>query len=255
MIEIFSSGGVGDALIVGLKIQQGFEAEERRIVWRHFEKHECHGDACLDIQQQFADHSECFIMEQPHNNMLEMCDSVGGIYIDTKMGEVLSPYLKKPLARGSFFHEKLLGESDYIVVQAQAGRMNDNTRREVSLDVMNGLLQLFPDKKIVILGPESHPFHTVDMSRTINLTGATESVIDALEIINDACLFIGQDGIMAYYSLMLKKPTILAFHIHTLPEHYWNERWGSHAVALLGAGNILSQLPLNDKIERLLVNV
>jgi len=255
-LEIFSSGGVGDSLIVGLKIQEATKSNSpAHIVWRHFEKHECNADPCLAIQTKFATQAECLIFDKPEQCAKEMCHDIAGTYITTTSSDILNPYLDKPIHGEGFFLSPLMGEKNYIVVQAQAGRMHDNTRREVDISVMNQLLQLFPNKRLVILGPEEQSFETIDTSRTINLTGKTGSIIDVFEIINDCSLFVGQDGVMAYYALMRKKCAIVAFHINTLPQHYWNGRWETHSVALLGAGNMLQQLPQLNSIEQLLRGV
>jgi hypothetical protein len=235
-IEVFSSGGLGDSLIVGLKIKQAFQ--DASVIWRHFEKHPCHSEPCSQIQFQFADHVECRITDSPEKDALQMCGEVGGQYIDTRINKVLHPYLDRHLVSSGLTHQKLAGRNNYIVVQAQAGRMHDGTRREVGVGVMNQLLKTFPHKHLVILGPEWHPFSTTDMERTINLTEQTESILDVFNIINDCALFVGQDGVMAYYSMMIGKPTLVTYHIGSLPNHYWNNQWGTHALAWVGGSNL-----------------
>lgn len=243
-LSISSSGGVGDSLIVGLKIQEAIKScDSVHIDWFHFEKHQCHADPCLAIQTKFASHAECIITKNPEQDAMKLACEKEGRYLSTKVGDILNPYLDKQISCGTFFHERILGLKNYIVVQSHAGRMHDNTKREVGIGVINNLISLFPDKLLVLVGPKKHVFKTENDSQVLNLTGETGSIIDVFQIINDCSLFVGQDGVMAYYAMMQKKNTIVSFHLPTLPNHYWNKKWENHSIALVGGGNKINHLP------------
>lgn len=250
--QIFSSGGVGDTLIVGLKINQFKRnlTSGDQIFWNHYERHECHTKPCLDIMKFFANKSEVFIDNQPEKLAKQECEKYNGKYLDTVAKRIINPYLNFQIPVESFLDHRLLGRTNYIVIQAQAGRMHDNTRREVGVGVIDMLLHMFPSKMLVILGPEEHLYETIDQRRIINLTGQTTSVNDALGIINDCSLFVGQDGIMAYYAMMQKKPSIVFFHLPNLVDHYFNTTWMNHSLAIYGAGNHVKEIP-----ERLVENI
>lgn len=247
MHKIFSSGGLGDSLIVGLKISQTTQ-HRQGVVWENYEKHEVHKNCCETIQDKFAGHSKCIIVDKPEKEALAKCQEEGGIYLNTKITEVVCPYLNKPIDTMGYFNNKIFGIDDYVLVQAQAGRMNDNTRREIGPEVLNQLLDAFPSKPMVVVGPEKAIFSTKDMRRIINLTGETPSILNVVELINNCSLFVGQDGFMAYYSAMIKKPTIIHYHLPNLPSHYWHGRWSSHCIGLTGLGNFISKLPIDNEI-------
>ncbi len=254
--KVFSSGGVGDTLIVGMKIQQDslkFPATE--YVWKHFEKHECHSEPCLDIMDQFVEGAEFCITDKSEACAKQLAVDTGGHYIDTVITGWPNPYLKQPLCDGKFVleHSELFDLSGHIVVQVQAGRMYDNTRREIGPGVITELLETF-ERKIVIIGPEHYNYSFADSDRVINLAGTTDSILDCLQLINDCILFVGQDGVVAYYAMMLKKLTIVNFHIPTLINHYWNAAWQNHSLAFTGAGRNLNKLPEHEKLK-LLFNV
>ncbi len=251
-MEVFSSGGCGDALIVGMKIQQdSLKFPGTEYIWRHFEKYECHSEPCLDIMKQFVNRAEFCVMNGPEAAAKQMCHDVAGHYIDTVITGWPNPYLNNPLGNGSFLLKDpdLFNLSNHIVVQAQAGRMHDDTRREIGPAVITQLLDTFQSKKVVIIGPDNYEFSFAYSDRVIDLAGSTPSVLDCLQLINDCSLFIGQDGVAAYYAMMLKKLCIVNYHIPTLVNHYFNCEWTNHSLALTGAGNILNNIPNHKKIK------
>ena len=247
-MEIFSSGGVGDALIIGMKIQKANFKE--KVIWRHFERHDCHGDPCLDIMKQFVPASEMHIMEQPEKCAKQMCEDVGGTYMDSRVPDFPSPYLNNPIGDGKFIleHSKLAFLKGHIVIQQAAGRMHDNTKRVIGESLIRGLYETFPDRSVVVVGPLETQ---IDVPNIINLTGQTPSVVDALQTVNDCSLFVGHDGVMAYYAMMLRKWSIVNYHIPTLVNHYWNPSWKNHSLAVTGAGTYLNGLPVNDHVQKM----
>ncbi|MHA2009816.1 MAG: hypothetical protein ACXADW_02935 [Candidatus Hodarchaeales archaeon] len=242
--KVFSSGGVGDALIVGLKIQHRFPEVE--VAWNHFERHQCHGDPILDIQKQFVKNAIVSIRDKPEEQAKEMCSKSNGIYIDTVITNFINPYLKKPLSTGKPILN--LDLKDHVIIHMHAGRMHDNTKRTIAFNVIDDIRHKFLNKKIMLVGPEPVD---LDFPNCINLTGKTESVLEAMQAINGCCLFVGQDGVLAYYAMMLKKPALIAFHLPNLVNHYWNGAWALHSLAIIGAGNTLNSLPSGEKIEQL----
>lgn len=238
--NVYSSGGVGDALIVGLKIQQ-MNAKGQWIQW---EKHECHRKPILDVMRCFTPRAEVRISDSPEKDAKEYAELHGGQYVNTVITGINWPYLNVPIHSPNSFNA-----SGHICVQLLAGRMNDSTRRSISPFVINELYHKFPGKRIVLLAPE--PVHCQEFIGLVNLTGKTESVVDALDAINDCSLFIGQDGVLAYYAMMLHKPTIVAYHLPNLLRHYWNGKWATHSLALCGSGNCLHMLPVSSKVEEL----
>ncbi len=236
-MNIYSSGGVGDALIVAMKIEHMRLWTKTKInYWGHYEKHECHREPCTSIIKHFVSNGDCWIDTQPEKRAKELAES-NGTYIDTKIINFPHPYLPHPIENNFKFKTKIWDHDKYICIQTTAGRLNDNTRRSISFKVIHGLKKRFPDRDIVLLGPERLD---ITENHMINLTGETQSILDAFSIINDCVLFIGQDGIMAYYAAMLGKPTIISYHLPNLLNHYWNNYWSLHAVAMVGGNNVVS---------------
>jgi len=252
--NIFSSGGVGDALIVGLKIQKmRSQNGNHRYVWEHREKHSCHAKACNDIMDCFAEDAKFILSDNPEREAMEAKSGSTGYYIDTTVNWVPDPYLKFRLGSTFFMRNQVTWPDQLenpIVIQMAAGRMHDGTKRIVSIDVIKQIREWLPKKSVLLLGPE--PIN-VDIDGICNFTGQTsENIRHAFSCIDDCSMFIGQDGVLSYYAMMQKKPTIVAYHIHTLTGHYWNNAWANHSVAILGAHNNLSALPNSDKVQSLI---
>lgn len=264
--NVFSSGGVGDALIVGLKINKMRQQNGHgHFVWEHREKHECHAEPCSDIMSRFAEEAHFILSDQPEKEAMEAKAGCKGYYIDTRINGVIDPYLDFPLgsnflmlkrgAVGKSAEKKHWGGNlphdieNFVVVQCQAGRMHDNTKRTVGFDVVKKLREKLPGQPIILLGPEPVDFHG-DM--ICNWTGQTGSILDAFACIDECTLFVGQDGVLAYYAMMQKKPSLVAYHLPNLPGHYWNNAWAGHSLALVGAGVHLPVLPEGEKTEMLL---
>lgn len=264
--HVFSSGGVGDALIVGLKISKmRAQNGEGRFVWEHREKHECHAKPCEDIMGRFAEECHFILSDNPEHEAMEAKAGARGYYIDTRINGVVNPYIEFPLGSNFLWKKReAIGKSatkvhwdgnlshdieDFVVVQCQAGRMHDNTKRIIDMEVVKQIKERLPEKPIVLLGPESVTFHGQEVC---NWTGQTKSVLDALACIDECSLFIGQDGVLAYYAMMRRKPSLVAYHLPNLPGHYWNNAWAGHSLAMLGAGNHVRMLPGGEKMDRLL---
>ena len=264
--HVFSSGGVGDALIVGLKISK-MRAQNGtgRYVWEHREKHACHAEPCSDVMSRFAEECHFILSDDPEREAMAAKAGAEGYYIDTRINGVVHPYLEFGLG-SNFLDQKrgAIGKSaekvhwdgnlpydieDFVVVQCQAGRMHDNTKRTVGVDVIKQLRQSLPDQPIVMIGTETVDFHG---EMVLNWTGQTKSILDAFSCIDECAMFVGQDGVLAYYAMMKRKPSLVAYHLPNLPGHYWNNAWAGHSLAMVGAGNHLHQIPKNDKTELLL---
>jgi hypothetical protein len=264
--KVFSSGGVGDSLIVGLKIRKMRQQNgDCHFIWEHREKHACHKKPCHDIMGRFAEEPRFILCDQPEKEAMEAKAGCKGYYIDTRINSVVDPYLDFPI--GSHFLKQkrmAIGKSaerthwdgnlshdieDFVVVQCQAGRMHDNTKRTIGSDVIKQLRQCLPDQPVVLLGPEPVNFHEDGIC---NWTGQTVSILDAFSCIDECAMFVGQDGVLAYYAMMRRKPTLVAYHLPNLPGHYWNNAWASHSLALMGAGNHLRAIPANDKTNTLM---
>lgn len=249
-MKIFSSGGVGDALIVGMKIENLRVWTKAKIqYWQHREKHECHGHACNDIVKHFVPKGKFILSENPEKESKEI-EAIGNDqfknsckYIDTKIIEFPHPYLPNQIENNYHLSTELWDKENYICVQMTAGRLHDNTKRHINFSVIYQLHEKFPNKTIVMLGPELIPYETNFLGNVINLTGKTPSILDAFSCINNCGLFVGQDGVMAYYSMMLRKNTIINYHLPNLINHYWNNHWSLHGLAVCGAGNNLNKFP------------
>lgn len=241
MLKFFSSGGLGDSLIVCIKaLQQDIDAEIF-----HYEKHKCHKGEINDIINTFAK-GKCIISKNPEISAKEACSREFGIYLNTKIvqKEMISPFIGK-------FKNKLRGfenSAKYICIQKVAGRLHDNTRREIDDNIIIELSKLMPHHDIIVLSPEKH--NIKGGFNIINKTGKTKSVIDALSIIKNCDGFVGQDGICAYFAAMCNKPCIINYHMPNLVYHYWNDMWfHSGCVPLVGAGNLLKLEYCNNTIN------
>jgi hypothetical protein len=234
-VNFFSSGGVGDTLIVGLKIQQFINnlKDDVRASWYHFEKHECHElpiRQIMDRMLAYPGRKYVNIVDKPEKSALEMCKILNGVYLNTKIIEMDHPYF-------NHYTEKY----PQICVQMHGGRMHDNTRREVSLDVVQELHEKFPSKYVLLIGPERVD---VEEKWIVNRTARTPCITEAFQSINESFLFVGPDGIFAYYAAMKGKPCVINYHIPTLMQHYWHPKWADHVIPVF-SGNKLSSLPAN----------
>jgi len=234
-----SSGGVGDALVAGTKILNKFGENVR---WHHFERHACHNKALADLMQAFGfsevNHRIC---EMPYTEAttlvnrqrlipaIDQYDPTGG-YVSSCCRTMERPFLDKPL----YTIEQLV-PWDSICVQMVAGRLHDNTRRTVGAAALKLIRQVFPSKYIIVVGPEKNEWIEGCVENgLINLTGMTDSIVDALRVVNSCAGFIGHDGVLAYYAMMRRKPTIVSYHAPELAEHYWHDEWSTHGLRILG---------------------
>jgi len=232
-----SSGGTGDCLLVSaLKINKD------QYKHMHFEKHECHKKPCEDIMSQFTDNYEFVLSKNPDEDAKK-----AGKYISTNIVGVIEPYLKKRIENGFYTEHDCLMNYDYIVIQMTSGRLEDDTKRGFHTNIIKDIRNQ-TDKTIVLIGPERIGY---DGENVMDFTGQTESIIDAFSIINGACAFIGMDGVCSYYSLMLKIPTIIFYHIPILVNHYYNQSWDSHSMAF-HSGNWVDRLPNNSQIRNII---
>lgn len=245
MNAFISSGGVGDSLIVCLKILQWKRLHpNKEVVYYHYEKHRCHKKPIDQIIGEFIGDGECYIVDKPEimakNTVKTMKASSGLIkkvlqkdndvmYLNTRIENISYPYLYEGIKGKSLFKEP------YICVQSAAGRMGDSTKRIITPDAIRQILEFFSHFKVVVLGPKQNIFKDRNL---INYSGRTDSIIDAFKIINNCYAFIGLDGVLAYYAAMIKKSSIIHYHIPTLLNHYFNPMWKSHVIPYIGTHNL-----------------
>lgn len=230
-----STGGLGDALICLAKILQ----QNSGRYWFHGTGHYEHIMPIQDIQSVLPwMHRSCEkITKNTVNNLEESivkhCKSSNTKYVrlNTKITEMKHPFLHMDIVKS-----KTIGN---ICIQMTAGRMTDNTKRIVHPNVIETVFDHYPQSKIVLIGPEAFKMRK-SYNKLINLTGQTNTILDALSIVGGSDSFIGHDGICAYYAAFLKKQTTINYHIPTLTDHYWNKKWTN--VRILKQGNILQVL-------------
>ena len=214
-----STGGLGDALIVLAKILQIKDSG----YWCHGTSHDVHIQEVKNIQNLIPNlMTECITIsrktsEQFHKDKEKFAEKNGMEYthLNTKIIEMKYPFLSYPLIKPMPIAN--------ICIQMTAGRLDDNTRRSVGMDVVHEILALKSEPIVALIGPEeiripSHP-------RLKNITGMTPSILDTFAIIGGSDFFIGQDGVCAYYAAFLKIPCIINYHIPTLIDHYWHPQW------------------------------
>ena len=224
MKTIVTTGGLGDALICLVKIQQ----EKDVFDWIHGTGHTEHINGITDMQGLLDIPSSCKKITKKTLGQYEtscLCHSVkqATIYmrLNTKITEMRYPFLDTPLV-------KPIKAGQYCI-QMTAGRMCDNTKRTVSTKLVKNILDDTPDTNVVLIGPEKVKF---EHERCNNMTGKTKSILDAFAYIGGCNKFIGQDGICCYYAAFLRKETILNYHLPNLVHHYWNKQWDNHVTAM-----------------------
>lgn len=263
-IHVYSSGGVGDALIIALKIEKLknyhiLQDTDTIFYWDHAEKHECHRIPISNIMESVVgrDFFKCHIQaNNPEAYIKELCKLNNGIYLNTRIMGIITPYLVSEFG-STFILPWQDNKLPHIVINVLAGRTYDNTRREIGSEIIHQIARQFPDRQIVLIGPESNDsLDKIDYEgRVYNATGKTPTVIDAMSYINGCCLFVGQDGVLAYYSMMLRKPTIIHYHIPNLIGHYFNQEWAYHSIALFGDSNRLNKLDENNNEIKALLEI
>ncbi len=231
MLRFFSSGGLGDILIVCNKLTQVHNQDGEHILLKVYEKHACHKSGIQEVISCFpfitgtvelSDHA----FETANNE----ASKSGAIYINTRtddkdfqMSPLISPITKYNI---SPIEEK------YICICYASGRMGDKSKRIVHPKVFQAIKTFLPEYKIVLVGPEYVELDENIISDEYNKTGRTKSVADAMGYINGADGFIGQDGVLSYYALMIGKPTIINWHDSSLPSHYWHQGWKNHGISI-----------------------
>ena len=246
MIYFYSSGGCGDALIVGLKFSQLIKSNQKLnsldVTWLNFEKHKKHQLPIQWIMNGFEIPGVSIIRDEPYKEAIRLAkvyevypakdqyNQLGG-YISSIISNMENPFLEKLIISSKNYN---LGPNISII--RNSGRSNDNSTRTISHEFIIKMRQKLDNigvkLPIIILGTK--PSEIVEWSpNIIDLSGKTETILDAFEIINNSILTIGFDGVLAYYSAMVRQPTIIHFHEPNLVNHYWNERWGERGHAII----------------------
>lgn len=233
MIYAFSSGGTGDALIILSKLKVLSEIHNQKILWSHFERHICHQDPFNQIMKSaFAStilHANSSFIpiappEKAENIAKDKAAKVGGRYINTNVRDplnIMDPHI--PAIGDVFNYSK-----PFVCVQIAAGRMEDATRRILTPTAVKNIQKKLPDFPIIAVGPISLTMPGVVYIKTPN-------ILQAFGIIDQCSAFVGQDGVLAYYAMMQKKPTVINFHDPILPQHYYHPSWVPHSFVLKGS--------------------
>lgn len=255
MRTFVSTGGLGDALICLLKVREIGEAK----FWLHGTGHKEHIAGIEDVQK-LATGVECSCekitkdtREEFEHRSQTHADNTHTNYtrISTQVKEIQDPFISRPF---DGFAEPFIVSRPYICIQCAGGRMGDSTKRTIDERAIKDLKEVFPAHEIVLLGPEHIEFSEGIVKNKFNRTGRTYSIIDALAIINECDAFVGHDGVMAYYAMMIHKPTIINWHVPNLPSNYMHNKWRRLSVEVY-LGSSIKRLDratlykLSDRIE------
>ena len=241
----FSSGGLGDALIVFNKIQQMHDISKCAL-WSHITGQKEHVEpirklamhcfpkafvGVAHIPKKQKDEAVRSQIEKAAENELDF------IYPNTKITEMDYPFLDQHLVRPRLRRT--------MCIQMTAGRMNDSTKRTVDTDVVDWAESRSAISRIVLIGPER--VKTPASTKVINKTGKTPTILEALEYVGGCDYFIGHDGVCAYYAAFLEKVCVINYHIPTLTNHYYNKQWSNHVVPLF-AGQTLGRKQIAEAL-------
>ena len=250
-MKIFtSSGGCGDSLIVGLKLKK-LNLDKESYIWNHYEKHAEHENSINEIIDFLELSGRCYITNSPYKDAIKL-SSVNEVYPAADQYNINGGYISSVI---SGFSEPYFDISDttnkqYVIIQTAAGRMKDNTKRIVSPQLIASICHILPHYRIILIGPEKY----CSLSNVLNLTGKETNLRQIFKLIDNCSLFIGQDGVLSYYSLMIKKPTIVNYHMSTLVSHYWNEKWRNHSLSY-SQGQIFFDLSQNKNFQNFIKEV
>ena len=241
ILHTYSSGGLGDALLVLSKLIRLNKESGQKIHWSHLEKHKCHTRPVNDLMSSAAflvKGSEFMYSENPQKEAMELAATAEGVYIHTRAidRKYAMELFIAPLQCKNNIKEL---PAKFICVQSAAGRMHDTTKRVITQKAINQLKTAVPGFAIVLLGPEYVPMDDTTLEDGLNFSGRTQSILDALCIINHSKGFVGHDGVMSYYAMMQKKATMVFWHAANLPEHYMRKDWSKHTVEVF-TDNIVS---------------
>jgi len=216
----------------------------KNIMCTSFSKHKCYVDPAKSIMSMFTYKNlfEWFKITDPAGTAKQFAKDINGIYLDSRLQTSEYPYLRE-LEK---FQKKGLRR---ICVHMIAGRLNDGSKRTIEYSVIQQLKRIFPGMDIILLGPEKIDFPK--SNRVDNITGGTTDIRDVFDWIDSCDLFIGQDGVAAYYAAMTRKPTIIFYHIPSLIDHYWHPDWSEHVLAVVGQGNRVTHLPVGPTANRI----
>lgn len=249
-MKFFSSGGLGDAYICFMKILE--QAKGYHVSWEHMTSHQVHVEPITELMNLVPDisHGKCHkITKSTAHETEAMCVDDDTIRLNTVAKE-----LEQPFPELHFIKEGLWSATDelYAVIQAGAGRPDDNSFRYFTPHSVNSICEMYgkKDMRALILGAE---YTSAVPDRAENLTGKT-TIQSAIEILSGANYFVGHDGFLAYVAMSMRIPSTVVFHDPRLPNHYMHPAWAERSNVRVGPNRISNaDLVLQDIDETLRV--
>lgn len=237
--KFFSSGGLGDAWIVFLKIWgELFQGDQ--VVWNHATSHSFHRDSITQLMALVPGIAEANV----HIITKATIRRVEKQYVDNNTERLRSTAfdIPNPLPNLTSIIKPVKLKKPIAIVQPAAGR-DDKSFRHFTPYAVNMLIENFQHegKDVVLLG---YKYTAATPDSVSNLTGKT-SIATALSIIASASNFIGFDGFLAYVAMSLRIHSRVAFHAPGLSHHYSHPRWREHSEFCLTGQKIIEPFCMN----------
>jgi len=240
-IDVYSSGGIGDALIVISKIARLHRITGAMFNFRMYGKHRCYEKPCNELMTlpKFLDASSHYVLsDNPEIDAKAFAHSNGSIYMNTRVDDINNPV--EPFYDILQDTIPLINKHmpSNICIQVLAGRPNDGSARMVTATAIRQLFKSIRHRNIVLVGQDEistpEDFYEPAQNKIINLCGRTGTISQALCIVRHSHAFVGQDGVLAYYAMMIGKRVVVNWHVPTLPGHYMHPSWVAHTKSLYG---------------------
>lgn len=228
--KFLSTGGLGDAWIVCLKINSVLAEvgeEEFFVDWLHVESHDKIKEACEEIFKSLNNDKFKFTFECDPNyesnvragkwkDRTALSTSINGkcsLHGDT-------PELKHPFALS--LAARAFEEINYdIVIQVSGGAKNSRNWKFDPRTLAAILKQR--GYSVALVGNDKRFENTVDVDNFVGKVG----LLDTLSVVSKSRLFIGLSGFLNYYACSMRVPNIHLIESADHEKHYYHPEWKS----------------------------
>lgn len=232
MKHFVSSGGLGDAFIVALKLKEWekekvdptFNEPYYSFSWTHIESVDIGKPFEIIVKKMNFENCRQWTFEHNPNyiqNIKELTKDKE--IIPTPPSSTCSFYNKAWLLKNPFLENNKKDLEYDIVLQCSAGVKNDRGWKDDPLKIAECLAAT--GRHVTIIGTDSrYKKSTTNTDKIINLVDRT-SMEDALNIIERCNAFVGLSGFLTFYSMANKKPTIHLQQSKGTNETYIHSKW------------------------------
>lgn len=229
-MKFLSSGGLGDFLIVKLKVAEWMKGNPGKPVdWLHVESNDIES-GCLNILDHESLPVEFSFIHDPDYVANLRSYRKGREVIPTAVSGPCDFYKKSWPLDNPFFSTSPTSDfpSGATVIQCSAGANNDRNWITPVAQISKTLSLLGRD--VVLIGSDPN-FKDLNDLRVMNLVGKI-SLNEAFEVISRSDTFIGLSGLLNYFACAARVKNI---HVTESPRHeevYYHRLWKKYSVPI-----------------------